>query len=70
MPVPSWFLWYLPVILLANLLFVWYVIQRSDVKRENDDDGPGRGTVRCPECSNENEARFQFCRSCLTELPS
>lgn len=69
MPVPEYFLWYFPAILLFNLVVVWYVIRRSSLDRDADDDSGGSGGIRCPECQAENDAWFQFCGSCLEELP-
>ena len=68
MPFPDWLLWYLPAIFLFNLLVVWLVIRRSSPDT-SDDDTPGGGRIQCPDCQTENDARFQFCRSCLEELP-
>lgn len=70
MPIPEWFIPYFAVVLVANLLVVWVVIRRTAVDRDADDESGGRGRVRCPECDTENEAWYQFCESCLDELPS
>lgn len=68
LPIPEWFLGYFAVILLANLLVVWIVIRRTSLDPEADDESPGGGQVRCPECDTSNEARFRFCESCLHDL--
>ena len=68
MPIPEWFLLYFPVILAFNLLVVWLVIKRTSYTPDEGDEEGGRGRVACPECGTENEARFQFCESCLTDL--
>lgn len=68
MPIPPWFILYFIAVLAANLLVVWIVIRRTALDTDADDDGTGRGRVRCPECETENDARFQFCESCLEDL--
>lgn len=68
MPIPEWFVLYFAAVLVGNLIVVWLVIRRTSLDTGEDDEEGGRGRVRCPECNAENEARFQFCESCLGEL--
>lgn len=68
MVIPTWFIGYFLAILGFNLLVVWLVIRRTAIDRD-DTDEPGGGIVRCEACGEENEGRFQFCQSCLNELP-
>lgn len=68
MPIPEWFAGYLIGIIALQLLFFWYLIRRSD-RSTDDDGGPAGKHVECPECSETNKSSYQFCRSCVEELP-